>query len=306
MVKRSIRSIFLSMLMAIAITPIQAWWDAGHKTVAEIAYGDLTPEAKKAVDQIVEQFHKSHPSYETFADLSTWPDHLQEEEKKFLYSAPHFITLAYDPEEVLTPKEKAALENDSKESGSLVYLEKAKAVLANKDASVFSKCWALSYLSHVVADLHQPMHCCTRYSKELPQGDRGGNLHPIIPIKNSKASNLHLLWDSGVGFLPVLSGDKGLDAKKLQIFAERVKEDLPKEKLPASRSMNPNEWTLESHKIAVDHAHTLKIGRAPTPMYIEKSKKIVEERIALAGYRLSSVLNEVFSSKEPKVMKGDE
>lgn len=291
--------------MTLSLTPLQAWWDAGHKTVAEIAYADLTPVAKKAVDQIVEEFHKSHPDYETFADLSTWPDHLQEQEKTFLYSAPHFITLPYDPEGILSQAVKAGMQTQSKQSGSIAYIEQAKAILANNKASIFSKCWALSYLSHVVADLHQPMHCCTRYSKELPKGDRGGNFHPIIPMKNSKASNLHLLWDSGVGFLPVLSGDTALDKKKLEIFAQRVKEDLPKEKLTASASMDPNEWALESHKIAVEHAHKLKPNRAPSPMYIENSKTIVEERIALAGYRLSNMLNVVFSSKEPVVLNGD-
>lgn len=301
MLNQFIRAVFLSAMLVLPFTQSHAWWDAGHKTVAEIAYEDLTPEAKRSVDQIVEAFHFSHPSYETFADLATWPDHLQPDEKLFLYTDLHYIVLPFDPEGVLSDDSVNKLQIQAREDGALVSIERAKTVLANKEASVFSKCWALSYLTHVVADIHQPLHCCTRFSKDLPDGDMGGNFHPIIAPKNIKAHNLHQLWDGGAGLLPTLSGDKVKDANTLSLFAKSIREDLPKEKLAVSHIMDPKKWGLESHTIATEHAHTLKPNTRPTPFYLKTSSRIAKERIALAGYRLSFMLNEVFSVADEPV-----
>ena len=54
---------------------------------------------------------------------------------------------------------------------------------------------ALSWLLHLLADLHQPLHTTALYSAErFPNGDRGGN---DIAIRGG--SNLHALWDGALG-----------------------------------------------------------------------------------------------------------
>src|SRR5438270_13657961 len=34
---------------------------------------------------------------------------------------------------------------------------------------------ALRFLIHYVGDIHQPLHCATRVTQAMPEGDRGGN-----------------------------------------------------------------------------------------------------------------------------------
>lgn len=52
-------------------------------------------------------------------------------------------------------------------------------------------CW----LSHLVADSHQPCHAGSLYvEKVFPEGDRGAN---SIPVK--QGSNMHALWDGLLG-----------------------------------------------------------------------------------------------------------
>ena len=48
-------------------------------------------------------------------------------------------------------------------------------------------------LIHFVGDIHQPLHCVSRYTKKHPNGDRGGN---DFKLQHGQYRNLHLLWDA--------------------------------------------------------------------------------------------------------------
>ena len=296
--KSIIQKITFFLLLTTPIAYCFGWWDSGHRSVAEVAYMELTPEAKESVDEIVKIFGQLHSDYVTFADLATWPDHLQDEERAFLYSDLHYVTLPYDPEKILSEESKKDLRAFAMSKGALLSLAQAKAVLKSQESSMLSKCWALSYLAHIIADLHQPMHCCTRFSSDLPEGDRGGNFYSVVAPKEIHASNLHQLWDSGVGLMPVLTGDKSQDAKKVTSFVAELVRELPKEKLSASAILDPIQWCVESHEIAKGHAYTLALNKRPSKTYVKDSQMIVKERIALAGYRLSLALNEIFAREE--------
>lgn len=54
----------------------------------------------------------------------------------------------------------------------------------------------LRLLIHYVGDIHQPLHAVSRYAKDFPTGDRGGNSFKIT--SKDGISNLHALWDSAV------------------------------------------------------------------------------------------------------------
>lgn len=53
---------------------------------------------------------------------------------------------------------------------------------------------ALRLLIHYYGDIHQPLHCSDRYTKEFPAGDKGGN---AFLVKNHyNANELHAVWDN--------------------------------------------------------------------------------------------------------------
>lgn len=54
----------------------------------------------------------------------------------------------------------------------------------------------LRLLIHYLGDMHQPLHTVSRYTKDFPRGDMGGNLF-MLEEKES-INELHALWDSGV------------------------------------------------------------------------------------------------------------
>lgn len=67
----------------------------------------------------------------------------------------------------------------------------------------------LRLLIHYVGDVHQPLHAVTRYGKDFPTGDKGGNSFKIT--SKDGVSNLHALWDSAVY---VYENDLSLVTKK--------------------------------------------------------------------------------------------
>ena len=52
----------------------------------------------------------------------------------------------------------------------------------------------LPWLVHLEGDLHQPLHCTSRFLKSQPEGDAGGNLVFVTPGRN-----LHSVWDDSGG-----------------------------------------------------------------------------------------------------------
>lgn len=50
-------------------------------------------------------------------------------------------------------------------------------------------------LIHFVGDVHQPLHCVNRYSKDYRNGDAGGNR---FKLNFGYYKNLHALWDAVV------------------------------------------------------------------------------------------------------------
>jgi hypothetical protein len=57
-----------------------------------------------------------------------------------------------------------------------------------------ARSFALRLIIHLVGDIHQPLHCSNRVTKESPTGDKGGNdFHLPSHYGNS---DLHAVWDT--------------------------------------------------------------------------------------------------------------
>ena len=62
----------------------------------------------------------------------------------------------------------------------------------------------------------------------------------------------------------------------------------------AAQELNPDTWARESHLLAANVVYTLPENSAPTDEYNAKARRTARQRIALAGYRLAGVLNDLF------------
>lgn len=162
----------LAILISIFVNSF-AYDATGHRIVADIAYNNLTPKAKQAVDKIL---GKQGIIYE-----STWADEVRSD-KKYNYSYQwHYQNLKDSmSDEQLTKLLKSPLS----EGEHLFFAIDQMKSRIKKDKSDAE---ALKFLVHFTADFHQPMHLGRA-------SDLGGNKTEVKWF--GKTINIHSLWDS--------------------------------------------------------------------------------------------------------------
>jgi hypothetical protein len=300
----------LSILLNIA-SPALAWNATGHRLIAAIAYDRLTPKARARVDALIRQ----HPDYEklflrdapadpsararaAFIAASVWPDQIKGDARFYDETRPnasptpllpgfpdmarhttwHYYDTPYAPDGVEPEHQNPP--HALSELNRIIPIIGSKANVPPTSAS--NPAYLLPWLEHIAGDVHQPLHCVSRFLKSMPKGDAGGNFVYI------GTRNLHSLWDGAAG-----SDLSDAYASKYIADAQAAH--------PAPRHLGkkPAKWIEEGFKIAVSEVYTfgLETGTREHPLplppgYEANAAKVAQQRIAIAGYRLAAVLNE--------------
>ncbi len=279
---KSILSICLGFFLL--ISSAYGYNSTGHKVVAQIAYDNLTPEAKGQVETliaVVGQFY----SLNSFVDGAPWADWLKSDNVT-AYNNWHFI----DQPIVDGACNQCTLINPGAEN--VVWaIGQAQKVLTTPDSktypqqSSFEKSMFLLFFEHFVGDIHQPLHAADLFSNAYPAGDKGGNLYPI---NSNIASNLHSFWDQGGGAFSANS----LSDAQIEVLAATIEKIYPEGSLSEAKDLNPVDWATESKNIAQNIVYKIPANSAPSTAYIHTARQISEKQAALAGYRLAALLNQ--------------
>lgn len=288
-----------------------AWNDRGHMIVAAIAYDRLKPEVKARVDGLLRQnpeyaswtsgVAKARVKRVAFMRAATWPD--------FIKSAPgyendgnrpkgpdasrntgyddrlqhrywHYIDIPFSTDG--TPLEYPP------EPNALTQIAAFEEVLASPVQSDALKSYDLVWLIHLVGDVHQPLHATSRFTKDLPHGDEGGNR--VLLCARPCRGELHSFWDDILG--TSRSPDSALRAANgLGLAPPKGADDL-----------REGDWIAESVALAKSAVYASPIGPGAgpyqmTPGYRKSAKLAAEGRVALAGARLAGVLNNVLERR---------
>lgn len=302
---------FYILVLAVSLyLPANAWWDAGHMLTAIIAYQNLNPTAKKEVDKLIKVLERDYPYSNNFVSASTWADDIKAEGVKN-FNSWHYTNLPFNPYGI-------AIQTPPKVD-ILWAIDQAKAALAKGTVRPIDKARQLAFLIHFVGDIHQPLHATSYYNNDLPAGNLGGNAFPIASFGRWK--NLHAAWDDGCGYTSDLNdintyGEpreklSEADMKRIQIFADTIQMMHPVDHLPTVGVLDQDFWALESHKLSIKYAYRgvqsiseegrKKYVQPNDPLseyYLEAGQKVVAERLAMGGYRLAQILNELFPEKE--------
>lgn len=263
-------------------THIFAWNAVGHRIIAQIAYDQLTPQAKKQVDQLTKvMFHSHYPSAR-FLRAATWPDRIRSQTKQ--YNDWHFIDI---------PDAKGGVTPPPLNSDNVVWaIAQAEKIVSDSSDTEVRRAKYLSFLIHFVGDIHQPMHCVTLYDAHFLQGDRGGN---DFPIQSVVSHNLHAYWDDGLGLLVSPGSHYQFHYDQVEKIAKDWTLQYPREFFDKPlQEKAPMQWAQESHYLAVTDAYTLTLNAVPSQVYIQQGQVIVREQIVLAGDRLADILNKIF------------
>lgn len=285
--------------------PAFAAWDAtGHRTVAEIAWENMTPRARvRAVELLMNgpalaNFGSLRPASGTdaerdralFLNAATWADLVRNRNEAwnaYHHGTWHYADFYWEVENGL-PQDIPGTGPDSQNAGERIVA--FRATLADPAAADTTKAVALAWLLHLVGDIHQPLHCSARVSPEepLPRGDEGGNTFHL-----DDNHNLHAYWDGilSAGVKRRGSEDSVSYAARL---ARRIQETHSLASLSAAAaSTDVLGWEREGLRLAQTAVYEgVTRGATPPAVYEAQALAASERRIALAGYRLAVLLNE--------------
>lgn len=295
MLKKPIRNTLLkavATLLLLTLAPsAYGWGPVGHRVVAEIAQRHLTPAAQAKVSSLLEG--------RTLADVSNWPDELRSDSRFDKYKPIHFATVkdgvtSYRSSEkarcgdlvVAIDAFTAFLRTGSRES---LYAVKAltdksdgtsKTACNPQETEPLSQAQALSFLVHLMGDLHQPLH--------VGGMDLGGNAVNVNWMDRWK-TNLHSIWD-----------DEMVDFERIGYtqyarFLDRASE------ADASRWVTGDTISYADEAVAMRSKLYVFPDDSGKPAvhkisykYIGAQRDRMREQLLKGGLRLAGVLNSVF------------
>jgi hypothetical protein len=300
-------------------TPARAWDDFGHMEVAAVAYKSLTTKTRGRVAALL----KLNPSYanwivgaraadrdrQAFLRAATWADSIKADPA---YTAPdlqtaptagqnlgyadhlrhaywHFVDQPFSPDGTALPPAPAP--------SAATQIPILRAALAAAATSDDVRSYDLVWLLHLVGDVHQPLHCVSRFDKTDPLGDHGGNNVKITgaaqpPVCDDPRycpfgapNELHAFFDDIEG--------SGYAAAPAEAAADK----LPKPDAKGAAVRDEAVWIQEGFELAQTKVYVPPIGVgdgpfAVTPAYQAAASALGKQRMALAGARLANLLND--------------
>ncbi|HSU16852.1 S1/P1 nuclease [Longimicrobium sp.] len=307
------RTLMLPVALAfVTLTARPAWaWDGfGHQLVARIAWENMTPQARGraiAVLQGAAQDTRLLQGFGTgtltpqqqvrlFMAGATWPDDVRPPDSrgaKYHVRDRHFTDLFWRQSYDFGP-----FHDDSRPpAGDLLNdfagLRTQVTGPDHEQAAV-----ALAWLLHLVGDIHQPLHASGRITPSEPDGDQGGNLYKLEHITADRQRTLHSVWDN-----IITSNARRLPGEADDAFMTRIATETmhrhPRSEFAAEMGQTDvSQWARASVHLAQRRVYRAPLHRnqAASTTYRNAAFHAADPRIALAGYRLADLLNQVLGS----------
>ncbi len=269
----------LTSLVLLLALPMQifAWGREGHHIIALLAQSRLNETAKAKIIELL--------GTETLTQASTWPDEIRKDHPET--AGWHYVSIPraapfFDQARDCFQPDPTHPGSDADHHNCVVdRIDLYARVLLDAGQPKSTRVEALKYLVHFLSDLHQPMHAI--------QDARGGNDIKVVQFGSATCGgehtcNLHGLWDSGL--IEHAESDELAYMHHLEVLIARENLDSLPEGTPA-------DWANESHVMAV--GAMLDNGGLADQVYFNHEISNVNHRLALAGIRLSHMLNEIFA-----------
>jgi hypothetical protein len=308
---RKLRMLAVCLLVPVLLAgPAYGWHDKGHKVVALIAFRQLKPTTRDAVVAALKQHLAftqgdwptrletgGNADASLFTLAAVFPDDIKVPSSQFhdlTDPDAHFIDFPYLPvrddrnDPTIRVKDPNSVQNLPK--AFRAHAHDIKSVSVSKEDQATS----LSWIFHLMGDIHQPLHSATLYTKVFNRGDRGGNSIKFDSAlaSRTKQKELHGFWDG----LPGEDHDFGnVDAK-----ANSLMTAFPKATF-SHLNATIDECATESFGLARKFAYNglNNAGKVISDLpvgYEADAQKTADSQVALAGYRLAEVLEDLYGN----------
>ena len=303
-----------SLLAVVAALPFFSasafgWGCEGHEMVALIARAHLTPYASAEVDRLLRgnpvepaQDHncKDHPD-DLMALYSTWADAVKAAEKNGEW---HYIDI---PRAVRN-------EDAMKWCGSACIVTafgQQWATLRDKRRPDTERAKALRYVVHLIGDASMPLHAIDNH-------DQGGNCDEMKFYSDEMPQQLHGIWD-----YRIIQREMGVKKQSTEQYAQSIDREFH----GANVKLDVLSWVWESHDLAINTVYGLLNPPLPVAVadagqasreecaaerasvaamhvsiddaYVNRVLPVIRKQIALAGFRLAALLNQLLPTLTP-------
>lgn len=303
----------ITLLLAVVLpcSTAFAWSRSGHMVTAAIAYNELSARDRRIIEKIVTLAEK-HPDRGAFAvaiggakgeerhrriflQLARWPD----DTRGSIHDHP---TWHYWSRPLIDPvAPPSRLPEDVPQGSAAEAFALNVSVASDPRASASERAIALSWIFHLVGDMHQPLHSVSWVSKRFPEGDRGGSLQFVLDPVEKQPISLHWFWDDSV----VRDGEPRSATRVAADLMRRLPRSQFKELQPFRTATEFSSWAQESHHLARTIAYgpdlrssdSARTAPALPQRYLDQSSQVLDQRLTLAGYRLTEVLRWAFRSE---------
>ena len=256
-------SFIVIMIIIFLLIPAPAkadWGKTGHRVIGQIAQDNLTPEALKAVTELLDG--------ETLATVSTYADEIRSNPAMDGFKIWHYVNL---------PLDKKYEEVEHTQDNVVIAIERCIDALKGGALTREQKVFHLKFLVHLVGDVHQPLHVGRKE-------DYGGSTIRL-KFKGRKGTetntNLHVLWDTN------MIDDFKMSYTELSDYLQSYqKVDFPQG--------NAICWANESQQIVKKVYSDVKVGDYLSYPYLYDNFYIVKDRLFQAGIRLANLLNSIY------------
>ncbi len=298
-----------------------AWGGQGHRIVARLAMRQLRREAatnadaKRAKDMVYDAVEGNGTTVEAAA---LFPDVVRETEDWRYTKNWHFVSIprsetSYEAATRCVTTQKAP-EGDCA-IGGLAHFRQI--VLDERGAATQATLDALSFIIHIIGDLHQPLHTSEDLSfiHDGQPGDRGGNYRRVCFFGGYRSSctevwdgkrkpkNLHATWDK---YMIIRTGKSEDETVYVNELDEEIR-GLDDTELAAYLQGGPVQWAEEAHALAVDAAYSAPLLKDTTvpqsskygdyfyigSTYYKANIESVDAQLVKAAVRLAAYLKQI-------------
>ena len=314
-------------LLIILLVPHPTWaWNAtGHEVVAQMAWETMTTVTRQRVIALLEAAPpdaclvdemptdarpRAAREREFFLYASTWADIVRPAENdtrpctRFNRGEWHYINYFWQGVSGATstdrPNDRPDITPPTTNVVAQLPLMRAFAACGTPQcgATPGERAIALTWILHLVGDVHQPLHTNARITVQPDEqkGDQGGNL--FVLQTEPRVLRLHGYWDGILDRSVPRRDGESQSAYVGRLAAAITATHTHAAMLPRLKPADYDAWAREGFATAKASVYpaTLKRGELPGEEYRKRAFATAQLAIALAGYRLGDLLNTMFGN----------
>lgn len=302
MINKSFSYLLFALLISYCVI-LPAWNFQGHQLISDMAYSGLSKQEQKKLDAILKKLLVKLPykdkkiikkqpySLSIISKLSIMPDLWKNYKFHNLYEILDItnddLTQGIDNQKTNNWHYRSVLIENNKSAEGILDSIIVKLISNIKNTKTDeSKALGIIFITHLLEDAHQPLHAMSKLQdNNSNSSDHGGNLYCLRYKQNRCSYNLHQYWDSAGGLLSNNSDIKELAKNIKTLYPANIFNNK-------TQDLSPAHWLNESFEYKTI-VYNLPTKSMPNKLYQSKVRTITSERMALASYRLSTLLKDL-------------